>query len=475
MALTKVSYSMIKGDWANVLNFGATGDGVTDDADSIQAAIFSVSTNFNTGYGGTVFFPKAINNGLNFYLINSTIEVPPGVILVGEGIGNASNVSGSSVKVNFDGVGIRFIRRNPDSTLFFNGGMLNIAMIGSGVSSTTAQRLVEIGDSAQINTQNGAWNGFVRDCLFNNTNGYGVFSSNSQEWIIEHNMFRETNRAINFSTVPASSRVLNNTFINESATACDYAVNYEPGSLGGAAGFVFKNNYIIGFDYGVYVAGCKGLVVSDNVFESTKEYPIHVSTTTFSGTSLGLNESVLPSIDAHGNTFIASGSAGNPTNVIYLANARNCNIYGNYVFSPYSTLSEVLDVYEDAANICVDNNISYFSLQGNNSGTVPLFDVSNTILGKQYISSFEKEKTLAANVTSASALGLISVVLQNDSVTTLSTLTNGQEGQTVTIHSASANATVSIDGTPLVIPIYKSATYQYSSYYASWILISKSF
>lgn len=50
MALTKVSYSMITGAPANVLDFGAVGDGVTDDTAAIQAAI---------NQGGQVFIPKA--------------------------------------------------------------------------------------------------------------------------------------------------------------------------------------------------------------------------------------------------------------------------------------------------------------------------------------------------------------------------------------------------------------------------------
>jgi parallel beta-helix repeat protein len=66
MALTKVSYSMIQGASVNVLDYGAVGDGTTDDKAAIQSAI-------NSGY--TVYFPKGT------YKVASVISVPTGMRL----------------------------------------------------------------------------------------------------------------------------------------------------------------------------------------------------------------------------------------------------------------------------------------------------------------------------------------------------------------------------------------------------------
>ena len=57
MALTKAHNRMIEGAAVNVKDFGAVGDGVTDDTTAIQAAIDSVSTN-----GGHVYFPTGTYN-----------------------------------------------------------------------------------------------------------------------------------------------------------------------------------------------------------------------------------------------------------------------------------------------------------------------------------------------------------------------------------------------------------------------------
>ena len=80
MSLTKVSYSMITGSPANVMDYGAKGDGTTDDTTAIQAALDSGAA--------WVFFPDAS------YLCGGLI-VPIGVQKIygpGQLLANANNV-----------------------------------------------------------------------------------------------------------------------------------------------------------------------------------------------------------------------------------------------------------------------------------------------------------------------------------------------------------------------------------------------
>jgi hypothetical protein len=83
MALTKVSYSMIKGAAINVMDYGATGDGTTNDTAAIQAAMDAAVTQNKTLYfpSGVYYTTTAIN------ISNAGIQ--SAYIIRGEGAGDA--------------------------------------------------------------------------------------------------------------------------------------------------------------------------------------------------------------------------------------------------------------------------------------------------------------------------------------------------------------------------------------------------
>jgi hypothetical protein len=70
--------------FASVLNFGAVGDGVTDDTDAINRALFQLyCRESNPQIRRSLFFPAGR------YLVTSSIEIPPYALLCGEGINSS--------------------------------------------------------------------------------------------------------------------------------------------------------------------------------------------------------------------------------------------------------------------------------------------------------------------------------------------------------------------------------------------------
>ena len=103
MALNKASNSMIEGAPVNVKDFGAVGDGVTDDTAAINSAIEAQKTN-----GGAVYVPAGT------YKIASTITLRRNVPFIGDGSTSVTfEYSGSSFAMQ---VGDAAFRQTSDGT-----------------------------------------------------------------------------------------------------------------------------------------------------------------------------------------------------------------------------------------------------------------------------------------------------------------------------------------------------------------------
>jgi len=84
MSLTKVSYSMIQGGCANVLDYGADPTGTNDSTTAIQAAVNA---------GGAIYIPSGT------YLVSDNIYTPSDKIIYGDGATSILKVSADNVVV----------------------------------------------------------------------------------------------------------------------------------------------------------------------------------------------------------------------------------------------------------------------------------------------------------------------------------------------------------------------------------------
>jgi len=117
MSLTKVSYSMITGASANVLDFGAVGDGTTNDSAAIQAAI-------NSG-ASQIVYPKGTFLATNLTLVSDQRHIGEGATLLKpvDGFNLFSGVSVAEVEFN----GLRFQSTDIDAHCISLQGTLSPA------------------------------------------------------------------------------------------------------------------------------------------------------------------------------------------------------------------------------------------------------------------------------------------------------------------------------------------------------------
>jgi hypothetical protein len=138
-------------DVVNVKDFGAKGDGVTDDTAAIQAAIYSVISN-----GGQIYFP----NGT--YILSNSITVnypntPTNITLVGVGANSTTlqwtNASG----------GIGFVFNSPHNTITINDIAFSTTRQNGGNAITLFQNSSFDSNYAVSN---------ITNCVFRGSNGY---------------------------------------------------------------------------------------------------------------------------------------------------------------------------------------------------------------------------------------------------------------------------------------------------------------
>jgi hypothetical protein len=155
MPLTKATYSMINGASVNVLDFGAVGDGVTDNTAAIAAAIAAAAANY--AFGGSVYFPAGT------YLADY-IEMVAEITLQGDGM------RASFVKRRASSTTGHFVRFKNGSTNAIRVIIRDMAFDGS--SCGTDLDVINFASNTTGTVEFGY--GFLENVIVTYGTGYGV-------------------------------------------------------------------------------------------------------------------------------------------------------------------------------------------------------------------------------------------------------------------------------------------------------------
>ncbi len=145
MSLTKATYSLINGAPANVLDFGATGDGTTDDSAAIQAAVNA---------SRSVYFPQQTGA---FYRCNSPIVLRQDNVIVG------ANKQNTSIKF-FGCSGFTATSSGPGA---YDIQVRNLFIQGDGVGATSDGLVIDgtFANFGRVDVDNVVISNFGRDGL----------------------------------------------------------------------------------------------------------------------------------------------------------------------------------------------------------------------------------------------------------------------------------------------------------------------
>jgi hypothetical protein len=268
MSLTKVSYSMITGEVINVFDYGAKGDGITDDTAAIQAAIIAAGA----GNGNTVFIPAGT------YICSAPIDMAKYVTLQGAG------QIATTLKWNTTGIGIRMISPINASTGVF------ISIRDIGLQNTNASNVnggfVDVGGT-YLNITNMLVVGFKYGIIFDQTELADIdlchFTQQLQGgvWLANGNY-----------TAGASTQYTNRISIKRSQFNNTIGTGIGIIDDGGYV-HAFEDNNYNGWFYHIRMAGVFGIDVRGGEFEAAGGSNVFMDGLSSTGTAVGNSINVL--------------------------------------------------------------------------------------------------------------------------------------------------------------------------------------
>ena len=381
MPLTKVSYSMIAGSPANVVDYGAVADNATDSIVAIQAAIDG---------NAVVYLPEGI------YLTTTTLSIPAGKTLFGPGTihytGTSRAISITGNNVSIDGI-----------TVYgeYNGTYL-AGSVGIYCNQTIFSPTLNIITTSNINIQNVTiynfgqsgirgdwWNIFtIFNCDISNCGQHGILITSPRYGKISNNTISnitpgQTNSGYGISLSRNASVLVNGVPTSLTTTQAPVPfdcfisnnvissiINYVAIDLHSGNNITIIGNTIqacqIGINLehasdGANLATCDNITITGNNIYGDSGTTVGYawfSAAIYIDAQSGAGE-IASNVSITGNSFHNHGAdtsspfSGARSGVIYLTFIRGVNITGNTFQTPRG---RCVSIYEDATNVTISGN-----------------------------------------------------------------------------------------------------------------------
>ena len=288
LTLTPLALAQSLLSLVDVKDYGAKGDGVTDDSTAVNNAITAIMGSTGAGAGGTLYFSPGT------YLLNSCLNLPndggvpgsqpptqPSFRMIGSGSSMTSGISGSPGP---HGGTILDMRCNPASggkLLSLGQGLLEIGNLifeDQGSDSATfiyaTNTVLHVHDVEFYGTAAGA--SAVNDAIVLGGSTTSVFNFDTTGpcqgygTVIRDDHFRKIKRAVVTNVFCNSMQIHDNTVWSDSGNPAGGAFEFLPGAGGSVYGMEVWNNLIevTHYKYGIYgAAGFKQSVMHNDFYD----------------------------------------------------------------------------------------------------------------------------------------------------------------------------------------------------------------
>jgi len=381
MSLTKVSYSMIQGAVANILDYGAVSDynpstgAGTNNAAAIQAAITAV----NTAGGGAVFIPAGK------YRIDSTLLIPFGVSIFGEG-GSVSTIYPKSCN------GLTFNSAAYDNGKMFYQDFGMQGALGSTANWAAVECILPAGGTHGVDSRDG----LIFDRLNIRNFNQGFIVSDLWESKIINCIISKVNNCISVGTYTIQLSIVDNTFIYESGDDFSGGADVYCVQCTGTVveHFYVSNNLLYGFQKAIVIANAVYVNLINNDIYATVvgiEYVTINSLLNITGSYIQIDGNSAIGIYANGlateinsqnnienNMFISA--SGTTTIGLQINGAANTNAFYNRVVGNYFTGLTGNDIVLNSPGVTTVENNKCMS-----SGTTQSISISSVIKAPVYV------------------------------------------------------------------------------------------